>query len=307
MHGRIRVGTCSWTDPTMVRAWYPASARTAADRLRYYSSRFDTVEVDSSFYGLPTPATASAWAERTPPDFVFHIKAFAMLTRHGVRSEQLPDSLRSRYAYETDGRGRILHPPSELRDDVFALFVSALEPLRTRNKLGLVLMQFPPYFVANEANRSYVTYSVQRLAPLRVAVEFRHGSWLQGRTASQTLDLLTDLHAVYVCVDEPRLEVANVLPPLTAVTADVAYVRFHGRNGAMWNAHAVSAAERFNYLYSQEELEEWAEPVRHLTERASTTYLMFNNCFADYAPKNAQQMLTLFDTLEEDGPAAPEE
>jgi uncharacterized protein YecE (DUF72 family) len=291
----------------MVRAWYPASKRSAADRLRYYSSFFDTVEVDSSFYGLPTPTTASIWTERTPPDFKFHIKAFAMLTRHGVRPEQLPAPVRSRHDWELDRHGRILHPPSELRDEVFALFVSALEPLRAEGKLGLVLLQFPPYFVANETNRRYVAYSAERLAPLEVAVEFRHGTWLEAENAARTLDLLAGLGAAYVCVDEPKLEAANVLPPLAAVTADSAYVRFHGRNAATWNARTGSAAERFKYLYSLDELSEWTQPIRQLTERASTTYVMFNNCFADYAPKNAQQMLSLFDSLEEDGPATPEE
>jgi uncharacterized protein YecE (DUF72 family) len=307
MHGRIRVGTCSWTDPTMVRAWYPASKRSAAERLRHYSSVFDTVEVDSTFYGLPTSATASVWTERTPPDFKFHIKAFAMLTRHGVRPEQLPAPIRSGHKWELDRQGRILHPPAELRDEVFDWFASALEPLRVENKLGLVLMQFPPYFVANEANRDYITRSVERLAPLEVAVELRHSSWLEADTASQTLRHLTDLGAAYVCVDEPRLRAANVLPPLAAITAGSAYVRFHGRNAATWNSRAGSASERFKYLYDPDELSEWVEPIRHMMEQASTTYVMFNNCFADYAPRNAQQMLTLFDAPEEAGPATPEE
>src|SRR3990170_7533557 len=100
MPGHVRVGTCSWTDPTMVQAWYPAVIRTAADRLRYYAARFDTVEVDSSFYGLPTSATARLWAERTPPGFVFHIKAFAMLTRHAVRPQQLPAPIRAGHELE---------------------------------------------------------------------------------------------------------------------------------------------------------------------------------------------------------------
>jgi uncharacterized protein YecE (DUF72 family) len=293
------VGTCSWTDPTMVRAWYPSSLQTAEDRLRYYADVFDTVEVDSSFYGMPTPGTTTLWAERTPPGFTFHIKAFAMLTRHGVRPEQLPPHLRAQGQYDLDRQGRILHPSAELRDEAFASFVSALEPLREQGKLGLVLMQFPPYFVANEANRAYLAYSRSRLAPLEVAVEFRHRSWLQAETAADTLDLLTQLGTAYVCVDEPRVEAANILPPLAAATSDCAYVRFHGRNGATWNARVASAAERFKYYYSPEELQEWVEPVRRLAERASTTYMMFNNCFADYAPKNAQQMLTLFDLPQE--------
>ena len=307
MHGRIRVGTCSWTDPTMVRAWYPTSVRSAAERLRYYAGHFDTVEVDSSFYGLPTPATASLWAERTPPGFTFHVKAFAMMTRHGVRPEQLPPPLRAGWRHELDNQGRIVHPTPQLRQEVFGAFTEALQPLKTEGKLGLVLMQFPPYFVANEVNREYVAYSVAQLGGLRVAVEFRHASWLQGETAAQTLDLLARIGAAYVCVDEPHIAAQNVLPPLAAVTAESAYVRFHGRNASTWNARSVSAAERFKYSYSLDELGEWVAPISHLAEQTSTTYVMFNNCFADYAPKNAQQMLSLFDTPEEAGPATPEE
>jgi uncharacterized protein YecE (DUF72 family) len=304
MSGDVRVGTCSWTDPTMVRAWYPSALRTAADRLRYYAANFDTVEVDSSFYGLPTPATSRLWAERTPPGFVFHVKAFAMLTRHGVRPEQLPAPLRSAHQLELDSRGRILHPSPALREETFALFSDSLQPLRVEGKLGLILLQFPPYFVAGEANREYVACSVGLLAPDKVAVEFRHASWTEPGTVGLTLDFLSALGAAYVCVDEPRLDAPNVLPPLAAVTAESAYVRFHGRNAATWNARTSSAAERFKYLYSAEELSEWVEPVHHMQDHAATTYLMFNNCFADYAPRNAQQMLSLFDAPPETAPAA---
>jgi uncharacterized protein YecE (DUF72 family) len=277
----------------MVRAWYPAGVRTAADRLRYYAARFDTVEVDSSFYGLPTSATARLWAERTPPGFVFHIKAFGMLTRHGVRPQQLPAPLRAAHALELDNSGRIVHPSAELRRQAFSLFTEALEPLREEGKLGLILMQFPPYFVANKSNREYIAQSACLLAPDRVAVEFRHSSWVEQGELESTLDLLASLDLAYVCVDEPRLSGPTVLPPLAAVTSDVAYVRFHGRNAATWNARVSSAAERFKYFYSPEELTEWVAPVRHLREQAETAYLMFNNCFADYAPRNAQQMLSL--------------
>ena len=138
MTGRIRVGTCSWTDPTMVRSWYPPAVRTAADRLRYYSQHFDTVEVDSSFYGLPTPATAELWAARTPSGFTFHVKAFAMLTRHGVRPEQLPSPLRFAHQHELDRLGRILHPSAGLREETFSLFLEALEPLRAEDRKSVV-------------------------------------------------------------------------------------------------------------------------------------------------------------------------
>jgi uncharacterized protein YecE (DUF72 family) len=283
----------------MVRAWYPASVRTAADRLRFYAARFDTVEVDSSYYGMPTPDTARLWAERTPPDFIFHIKAFGMLTRHGVKPEQLPPPLREGHAFELDRAGRILHPELALREEAFALFGEALQPLRTEGKLGLILMQFPPYFVANEANRQYISWSLERLAPDRVAVEFRHNSWVQPEVLEDTLDLLVSLGASYVCVDEPRMQTANALPPIAAATSDVGYVRFSGRNAATWNACVKTAAERFRYLYAEDELAEWVEPIRRLEEQTQTTYVMFNNCFADYAPRNAQQMASLLDVAPE--------
>jgi uncharacterized protein YecE (DUF72 family) len=296
---RIRVGTCSWTDPTMVRAWYPPSVRTAEDRLRYYAARFDTVEVDSSYYGMPTPATARLWAERTPPDFMFHVKAFAMLTRHGVKPEQLPPPLREGHTFELDRGGRVLHPPAALRREAFAMFGEALKPLRTEGKLGLILMQFPPYFVANEANREYIAWASERLAPDRMAVEFRHNSWVQPEVLEETLELLASLGASYVCVDEPRMETANALPPIAAATADIGYVRFSGRNAATWNARVPTAAERFRYLYEESELAEWVEPIRRLGGQTQTTYVMFNNCFADYAPRNARQIASLLDIATE--------
>jgi uncharacterized protein YecE (DUF72 family) len=277
----------------MVRSWYPPGVKSAADRLRYYATQFETVEVDSTFYGLPSPANARLWAERTPPDFVFHIKAFGMLTRHGIKPEQLPPLIRAQHSFELDRSGRVLHPSPELRTQVFALFAEALEPLRAEGKLGLILMQFPPYFAANEMNRGYIVQAARLLAPDRIAVEFRHSSWVDPEELERTLELLSSHDLTYVCVDEPRIEGPTALPPLATVTADTAYVRFHGRNAATWNARVASAAERFRYLYEPEELREWLEPIRALRSEARMTYLMFNNCYGDYAPRNAQQMLSL--------------
>lgn len=277
----------------MVKAWYPAGVRTAADRLRYYAGRFNTVEVDSTFYGLPSSGNAQLWAERTPAGFIFHIKAFAMLTRHGVKLDQLPPALRERHTFELDQYGRIVHPTPQIRREVFTLFSEALDPLRQEDKMGLVLMQFPPYFVANEENRAYIAHAASWLAPDRVGVEFRHSSWVQPEEIERTLAFLAAQDLTYVCVDAPRVAGTNVMPPLVAATSDVAYVRFHGRNAATWNARVATAAERFRYLYDQEELREWVEPITHLREQTGTTYVMFNNCYGDYAPKNATQMLGL--------------
>jgi uncharacterized protein YecE (DUF72 family) len=283
----------------MVRAWYPASARSADDRLRYYATYFDTVEVNSSYYGIPTPQNARLWAERTPPEFTFHVKAFGMMTRHGVKPEQLPPPLREGHEFELDRSGRILHPAPALRADSFAFFSEALEPLRSEGKLGMILMQFPPYFVESEANREYIAWARDRLAPDRMAVEFRHNSWVQPEVLEETLGFLESLGASYVCVDEPRMQTANTLPPISAATSDIGYVRFSGRNAATWNARVDTAAERFRYLYEPAELQEWVEPIRGLRAQTSTTYVMFNNCFADYAPRNARQMMSLLDVLEE--------
>lgn len=279
----------------MVAAWYPPQVKTAAARLGYYASWFDTVEVDSTFYGLPTERVARLWAERTPPGFTFHVKAFGMLTRHGVRPEQLPAPLRTAFTLDLDRYGRITHPNPQLRQAAFDWYSAALEPLRASGKLGLTLLQFPPYFTAKEINRSYVEHVTGLLAPDLVAVEFRHSSWVQPEELPTTLSLLDRIGASFVCVDEPRLDSSTVLPPMTAVTSDVAYVRFHGRNSTTWNARVDTASERFRYDYTMEELAEWVSPIRRLREDARATYVMFNNCYSDYAPRNARQLMTLLD------------
>lgn len=297
---RIRVGTCSWTDRTMVAAWYPPGVRTAAERLRYYALHFDTVEVDSTFYGLPAPETARLWAERTPEGFIFHIKAFAMMTRHPVRTEQLPRALRETYPIDTDSSGRVVHPAPELRHAVFEWFSDALEPLRRTGKLGAVLFQLPPYLEASPGAREYLRRAVELMHPDCVAVEFRHASWVSADELPTTLSLLAELGAAYVCVDEPRLPSATVLPPLAfCTTPTFAYVRFHGRNAGTWNARVSSAAERFKYDYTDDELREWIGPIRGLAKQAHTTYVLFNNCYADYAPRNARHMMSLLDLIDE--------
>jgi len=291
----IRVGTCSWTDTTMVAAWYPKDIRTAESRLRYYAAHFDTVEIDSTFYALPHARTVELWAERTPPEFMFHVKAFGMMTRHGVKPEQLPPGLRESHDYEVDKHGRIAKPAPALRASVFEWFSAALEPLRSAGKLGLTLLQFPPYFRASDAARSYIVEAAERLHPDPIAVEFRHVSWVEPSEADRTFDLLRNLGATYVCVDTPRIQDSSVLPPLAVTTSPLAYVRFHGRNATTWHSRTGSAAQRFKYLYEPQELAEWREPLLSISRRAGETYVLFNNCYADYAPRNAQQMMSLLD------------
>lgn len=292
--GDVVVGTCSWTDKTMIERWYPRGVSTAEGRLRYYASRFDAVEVDSTFYGLPKREVAAAWVQRTPDDFTFHIKAYGLMTGHEVDERSLHPDLRE-FGYGVTPRGRVRNPPPEMVERAFELFVSELEPLHNAGKLGGVLMQYPPYFTAKEPglkkrNLDFIEMGAEMLRPLPVFVEFRHNSWVEGPEMVRTLRFLADRGLSYVAVDTPQILGGTTMPPITAVTAPLGYVRLHGRNQGTWYARTASAADRFDYLYTPEELAEWREPIRELAEETERTWVMFNNCKYDYAPRNAREM-----------------
>jgi uncharacterized protein YecE (DUF72 family) len=249
--------------------------RTAEARLHHYAEQFDTVELNASYYALPSPDATAAWARRTPPGFVFHVKAFGMMTRHPVRAEQLPADLRAEA--QVDDRGRVDHPSRELRGEVFTRFRSALEPLREAGKLGGILMQFPSYVARKQASLEYLEWAKERLGGDEMMVEFRHRSWLEPEHAADTLEFLRSLEATYVMVDAPRTDARNLVPTVVAATSQTAYLRLHGRNAATWNVRGRSAAERFDYLYSPDELAEWSQPLRELSSLSERTYAMFNN------------------------------
>ena len=275
MASPVRVGTCSWADESLVKYWYPPSVRSAEARLRYYAERFDTVEVDSTYYRLPAREMVERWVERTPPDFVMHVKAFAMLTRHPVKLETLPPDLREGAA--VDDRGRVDRPSRELRAAVCAEFHAALEPLRSAGKLGGILVQFPSYIVCRPRSFEYLEWLQGQLRGDELLVEFRHRSWLDDENRDRVLSFLEERGMTYVIVDAPKTEAKNLIPTVVALTSDSAYVRFHGRNASTWNRRGRSAAERFDYLYTREELAEWVEPLQELAETAKNVYAMFNN------------------------------
>lgn len=270
-----RVGTCSFADEALTSVWYPRGIRSGAERLRYYAGRFDTVEIDSTYYALPTAERAAVWTEQTPPGFVFHVKAFAMMTRHPVRAEQLPPDLRA--LAPIDERGRVNRPSRELRAEVFERFHQALEPLRKAGKLGGILMQFPPYVVPKAASYEYLEWAQEHLAGDEMLTEFRHRSWLDDEHREGVLRFLEAHGQSLVVVDAPRTGGKNVLPTVVAVTGQTAYVRLHGRNAGTWNVRGGSASDRFDYLYSEQELSEWIKPVRELAGSASRLFVLFNN------------------------------
>jgi uncharacterized protein YecE (DUF72 family) len=271
----VRVGTCSWADETLTKVWYPKGVRSGEERLRYYADHFSVVEANSTYYRLPDRELVQRWADRTPDDFVMHVKAFGMMTRHPVKAEALPPELRE--GAPVDARGRIDRPPRELRAEVFARFHEALEPLRSTGKLGGILMQFPSYIVFKDRSFEYIEWAAEQLRGDEMLVEFRHRSWLDEEHRAETLRFLEERGLSYVVVDAPPTESPTAVDTVVAATSDTAYVRFHGRNVATWNKRTGSAAERFDYLYSEEELGGWVEPLRELAAESERAYAMFNN------------------------------
>jgi uncharacterized protein YecE (DUF72 family) len=283
----IRVGTCSFADEALTALWYPRGIRSGEERLRYYAKRFDTVEIDATYYTLPAAEITARWAERTPPGFVFHVKAFGLMTRHPVRLEQLPPDLRDHV--DVGRAGRVEHPSREVREEVFARFHEALEPLRTAGKLGGVLMQFPPYVVPRPESYSYLEWAQDQLGGDEMLVEFRHRSWVDDEHRAEVLGFLEERGATMVVVDAPRSEAKNLIPTVVAATSQTAYVRMHGRNAATWNTRAKSAAERFDYLYSERELTEWIEPLRELSAAGHQVFVFFNNNGRSAVPAEFEQ------------------
>lgn len=303
MTARILTGTCSWTDPTLIECgrFYPRKSMSAKERLVYYAERFPIVEVDSTYYAPPTERNAGLWAERTPPGFVFDVKAFALLTGHCARADRLPPELRRSLDDGTcrggreDGRPRnvyLRHLDDEAVDLVWDIHRRALAPLREVGKLGALLFQFAPWFRKNAATERYLARLPERLPDDRIAVEFRGGGWMTPEQAGDTLALLERHGLAYVCVDEPQ-GFATSTPPVTAATAEPAYVRFHGRNARTWEARTATAADRFNYLYSEDELREWVPRIRELTRSAESVHVLFNNNYQDVGIRNARQMTLL--------------
>ena len=310
MAARIRIGTCSFADEALVKAWYPKGLRTGTERLAWYAERFDTVEVDSTFYRLQPPETVAKWATAVPDGFVFHVKAFGPMTRHGVKHEALPEAVRS--ALEPDERGRVERMPRPVRAEVFAAFREMVQPLRDAGKLGGVLLQLAPYVVAKSRSLEYLEWARAQLEGYDVLVEFRHHSWFDEDRRAETLAFLEANRMANVVVDAPRSDAKNLIPTVAAVTAPVAYVRFHGRNAATWNVRGGGAADRFDYLYPEEELEEWVAPMRTLAEEAEQAYAVMNTNARSPGPdgseiaQGAENAVALARVLNDHGvPASP--
>ncbi|MHB1928574.1 MAG: DUF72 domain-containing protein [Acidimicrobiales bacterium] len=287
----ILVGTCSWTDRTLVAGtgWYPRKSMSAAERLAYYAEHFPIAEADSTYYFPPSPALARGWAERTPAGFTMDVKGYSLLTGHPTKPDSLWPDLRPE---ASEGNVYAHHLDPDALDEAWARFAGALRPLADAGKLGAVLLQYPPWFTAKAANRAELGAVRDRWPDLTVCVELRSPTWwADERDRERTLGVLRDARLANVVVDAPP---KSGLPSVAEVTdADLAVVRFHGRNDETWKGRVQSAAERFRYLYDRAELEAWVPRLRALAGEVRSVHALMNNCYQDYGVRNAADLADL--------------
>jgi uncharacterized protein YecE (DUF72 family) len=181
--------------------------------------------------------------------------------------------------------------PAQTYEDIWSRFLSALDPLVGAGKLGLLLFQFPPWFTIRRSNKQTLLEVAARCKPLRVCVEFRHASWFEGDNQAETLAFLREHDLPYVVVDMPQGHKSSI-PPVVEATSDLAVVRFHGHSDK-WTSKDIY--EKFGYLYSEPELAEWAPRLTALAEQTQSTHVLMNNCYGDYAQRNAGELLQLLE------------
>ncbi|MHB8841845.1 MAG: DUF72 domain-containing protein [Candidatus Aquicultor sp.] len=289
------VGTCSFTDKGFDGTFYPQGID-PSKRISFYARHFNAVEIDSSYYALPSERNSLLFAQRTPTDFTFHFKAFGLMTKHKVQTKRLGRAL-SVHLPPDYGAPFVEEPPVDMLKQAFGMFYRALYPLELAKKLGLVLFQFPPYFIKNGENKEYILQAQEWMGQYRLAVEFRHSSWVRGDELEDTMRFLRENGLAYVSVDEPQFTSGSTMPPIAEATTTIAYLRFHGRNTKNWFRKDATVAERFDYLYDRDELEEWVPKIHQLERDTDQIHLMFNNCMNTYPVQNARDIADLLDVL----------
>ena len=293
---RVLTGSCSWTERTLTEEsdWYPRRTMSAEERLRYYAAQFPLTEIDSTYYAPPAERQVALWAERTPDGFRFDVKAYSLLTGHPTRPRSLWRDLREGLSPDVAEKRNIYahHLDPEAMAEAWRRFESALRPMHEAGKLGAVLFQYPPWFGPRRDNRAEIEALRDRLPDYRISVEFRSPRWLaEERDGERTLGMLEEHGLVFVSVDAPAV---SDLPRLMAVTnPDLFMVRFHGRSDSTWKDTSGSAAERFRYLYSEQELEPLVPNIAEHAGEARETHLLMNNCYRDYSVRNAAQLRDL--------------
>jgi uncharacterized protein YecE (DUF72 family) len=293
----VRIGTASWTDPTMTApgVFYPPDAGTAEDRLVYYADQFPMVEVDATYYALPARRTGELWLERTPPDFTFDIKAHALMTGQPSEVSRLPKDLREELPAEILDKKRVYARdlPPEIEDEIWTRFMDGIEPLRSSGKLGAVFLQYPRWFFPSNESRDEIVRARERLGDTPFAVELRHASWFNEKNVDRTTRFLKKYEIPFVMVDAPPGTKSSV-PPMTLVTSPrLAVVRFHGRRTETWEKSGIPVVERFRYLYDEAELGEWVPRIREAASEVPEIHVLMNNCYANYGTTNAREIADL--------------
>lgn len=281
----VRIGTSGWNYPSGQGRWngvfYPATRSKRAgtdgfDELRFYSEHFETVEVNSTFYGQPRAEITSGWAARTPAGFDFSLKLYQKFTH--------PKMFRQAALRGAPGsEGRLLDLLAQVTQSDIDDFRAGIEPLAHSGKLGALLAQFPPSFKDTPASRDYLAQLLRAFADYPIAVELRHSSWSDA--IGDTLSLLNGFNAAWVQIDEPKFRFSirqNYLPNVKAFY----YMRLHGRNTAQWWNHDKSE-DRYNYLYSAGELQEFADTAGAAKALVKKSYLYTNNHFSAKSVVNA--------------------
>lgn len=295
---RIQVGTASWTDQSLIQSgrFYPKGASAEA-RLRYYAARFPMVEVDSSYYALPSARNAALWVERTPAAFSFNVKAYRLFTGHQTPAAALPKDIAGELAAHFKKHRNIYYKdvPPEIRDVLWARYTSGIEPLHAAGKLTAIHFQFPPWVVPGPRAYAHIGECAARLPGYQLAVEFRQQAWFDATHRDATLAFERQHGFAHVVVDAPQ-GFGNSVPQVWEATSPkLAIVRLHGRNAATWDVKGGSvASDRFNYDYSDDELEQLAAPIRKLAANVALVQVVFNNNYEDQGQRNAatlQQLL----------------
>lgn len=299
MAGRILVGTASWSDPGFVEHWYPKKMA-AADRLPYYAEHFNFVELNSSFYGIPNEKQVARWCDQTPKGFVFDVKLHKFLSRHGAGPQDLPPDLRKDASLTPSGKVQLT---PELEQAVAERFLREIEPFRLSGKLGALLLQLSPSFSPRGHRLTDLDNLLDVLREYPIAIELRNKNWVAEDRLSETEGYFRERQLTFVAVDAPDTPHFMAMPYVNWVTnPDLAYMRLHGRNAEGYISGKTVAA-RFNYLYSEEELQEIATKAKELSQRAKETHIVYNNNSRDYAIRSAKRFRELIDqqTREQEG------
>lgn len=283
------VGTASWSDPGFVEKWYPKGMR-AGERLGWYAQHFEMVEVNSTFYSIPDARMVERWCATTPEVFTFDVKLHQLFSFHSTPSKLLPPDLQRRA--ESDAKGKVKSTPA-LQEAMLDIFLPSMSILQREKKLGTLLLQLSPAFSPRKHELTELEQLIERLRGYSLAIELRNRNWVVGDQLRSTIDFLRERKVVFVNVDAPSAEHFTIIPPdLNEITNPrVAYLRLHGRDAKAYLTGKTVAA-RFNYNYSDEEIEEVAQRARKLGERADEVHVVFNNNALDFAPRAASRLRT---------------